>query len=244
MSANDEIVLKANYSEWKVRAVDLKGIQPWLYYCVEQFMKPFSLDDDEIQYGITDGGNDGGADAIFFLVNQGQAVAEDTALDRKNVTKIQLIIMQAKESGGFKPTEIEKWIELSDDFLDLSKAANSFGMRYNNKVVQMMRIWKDNYLKLSSGFPELSIDYYYITGDDVVPDAYARDSGNRVRTKALKHVKGACEVHFIGAQQLWEQVQRRAPKSKLLNWAEQPMSTEGGVRWSRKTEGVLRFYSR
>jgi hypothetical protein len=228
MSKNDAIVLQANFDEWKQRAVDLKGIQPWLYYGVEQFLKSFALDDEEIRYGITDGGNDGGADAIYILVNQRQPVEEDTVLEPKNVSKIRLIIIQSKESGGFKPTEIDKWIELTDDFLDLSKSATSFGTRYNDKVVRMMRIWKEKYIRLSSAFPEISIEYYYITGDDAMPDAYAKDSGERVKTKALHHVKGKCTVHFIGAEQLWEQVQRRPLKAKTLVWAEAPMTTVEG----------------
>lgn len=132
MSANDEIVLKTNFEDWKQRIADIKGIDPWLYYCVEQFVKPYALDDEEIRYGITDGGNDGGADGIYFLVNQSQLVTEDAVLDAKNVSKIRLMIIQCKHSGGFKPTEIEKWIEFSDDFFDLSKPADSFGTRYND----------------------------------------------------------------------------------------------------------------
>jgi hypothetical protein len=106
MSANDEIVLKANFEDWKQRIADIKGIDPWLYYCVEQFVKPYALDDEEILYGITDGGNDGGADAIYFLVNQRQLVTEDAVLDAKNVSKIRLIIIQCKHSGGFKPSRL------------------------------------------------------------------------------------------------------------------------------------------
>lgn len=234
MATNDAIVLKANFEDWKQRVTDLKGIQPWLYYGVEQFVKPYALDDEEIRYGITDSGNDGGADAIYFLVNQRQPVKEDTVLEPKNVSKVRLIIFQSKQSGGFKPTEIEKWIELTGDFLDLSKPADSFGARYNANVVRMMRLWKEAYIKLSGAFPEISIDYYYITGDDAVLDDYARDSGERVKQAALKHVKAKCEVHFIGAQQLWEQVQRRPPKARTLIWAETPMQTvEGFVGLAR-----------
>lgn len=228
MPSNDAIVLKANFEDWKQRANNLKGIQPWLYYCVEQFLKPFALDDDEIRYGITDGGNDGGADAIYFLVNQRQPVAEDTILESKSVSKIRLIIIQSKESGGFKPTEIEKWIQLADDFFDLSKPANGFGVRYNTRVVRMMAIWKEKYLKVSGVFPEITVEFYYITGDDASPDAYVLDSGERVKAKVNQHVKGTCNIHYIGAQQLWEQVQRRPPKAKTLVWSENPMSSEEG----------------
>jgi hypothetical protein len=77
MAKNDAVVLKANFDNWKAERGDGLDCDPWLYYCIEQFVKGFTLDDEEIGSGITDGGNDGGADAIFFLVNQGQLVFYD-----------------------------------------------------------------------------------------------------------------------------------------------------------------------
>lgn len=241
MSANDAIVLQTNFQAWKARALDLKGIDPWLYYCVEQFVKPLSLDDDEIQYGITDGGNDGGADGIYFLVNQRQLVEEDTELEAKGVSKIRIIFLQIKTSGGFKPTEIEKWISLTDDFFDLSKPAGGYGTRYNNSVIKIMRTWKEKYLNLIGGFPPVSVDYYYITGDDAFPDEYAIDAGNRVKAKLAAHLKCDCEVHYVGAQQLWEQVQRRPPKAKTLIWSETPMSTIEGFVGLVKLKDFFEF---
>lgn len=228
MAVNDAIVLKANFEEWKRRADDLGEIDPWLYYCLEQFLKPYALDDEETQFGITEGGNDGGVDAIYFLVNQRMLVTEETELDPKTVSKARLIFFQIKTSGGIKPTEIEKWIPLTDDFFDLSKDPKNFGLRYNDAVKTMMSIWREQYLRIINYFPTLNIDYYYITGDDAGPDSYALDACQRVKVKAEQYTKATCMVHCIGAQQLWEQVQRRPPKSKTLIWSEQPMSTVEG----------------
>jgi hypothetical protein len=116
MSSNDAIVLQANFADWKKRADDLGKVDPWLYYCLEQFLKPYALDDEETQFGITEGGNDGGTDAFYFLVNQRQLVTDETDLDAKAVSKVRLIFFQIKTSGGIKPTEIEKWLPLTDDF--------------------------------------------------------------------------------------------------------------------------------
>ncbi len=228
MTANDAIVLKTNFESWKQQAGDLGGLDPWLYYCLEQFLKPYALDDEEVQYGVTEGGGDGGSDGIYFLVNQRQLVTEDTDLEPKGVSKVRLIFLQIKSSGGFKPTQIERWIQLTDDFLDLSKSPDSFGTRYNDKVKTLMRVWKEQFLRISGAFAELSIDYFYITPDDVFPDDYARDAGERVKAKAQHHVKATCAVHYVGAQELWKQVQRRPPKSKTLKWSESPMSTVEG----------------
>ena len=180
---------------------------------------------------------DGEADAIFFMINQRHLVADKTQFEAKSVSKIKLIVIQCKTSGGFKPTEIEKWLEFTDDFLDLSKSPKGFGTRYNSRVVGHMELWKEQYIKASSAFPSLGVEYFYITGDDATPDSYVEDSAKRVRERVAKHLKAQCDVHFVGAKQLWEQVQKRPPKSKLLKWSEQPMQTsEGYVGLVRLTD--------
>ena len=229
MSRNDAIVLQANFSEWKRLADDLGTTDPWLYYCLEQFLKPYGLDCEETLFGVTEGGNDGGADGIYFLVNQRQLVTDAIEIDPKAVSKAHLIFIQVKTSGGIKPTEIEKWLTLTEDFFDLSKEPDSFGERYNSKVKSIMQIWREQYIKIVQNFPELHIDYYYITGDDAIADSYAEDACDRVRQKALaNNSKATCEIHCIGAKELWEQVQLRPPKTKMLKWSEQPMSTTEG----------------
>ena len=61
-----------------------------------------------------------------------------------------------------------------------------------------------------------------------MPDDYALDACKRVKAKAEQLIKSKCEVHCIGAEQLWEQVQKRPPKSRILIWSETPMSTVEG----------------
>lgn len=230
MSSNDAIVLQSNFGAWKERADDLGKVDPWLYYCLEQFLKPYALDDEETLFGITEGGGDGGADALYFLVNQRQLVTDETTIDAKSVSKVRLVFFQVKQSGGIKPTEIEKWLQLTEDFFDLSKAPTAFGKRYNDKIKLNMQIWRDQYLRIASEFPEIKIDFYYITGGDASPDDYARDSCTRVKTKVEQAIKSKCEIHCVGAKELWEQVQKRPPKSRHLIWAETPMNTiEGAV---------------
>jgi len=237
MSVNDAIVLKANFEDWKANAGDLGGIDPWLYYCLEQFLKPYSLDEDEIRFGITEGGNDGGADAIYILANQGQLLTDDDTMDTKSVSKVRVVFIQVKTSGGMKPTEIEKWLPFTDDFFDLSRDPNSFGERYNDTVKLIMRVWRDKYIKMVQHHPDLSVDYFYITGGDAAPDSYALDACKRIEIAAAKHVKATVKVHCIGAKEIWEQVQRRPPRSRTLVWAETPMvAKEGSVGLVKLTE--------
>src|SRR5262249_39608709 len=122
----------------------------------------------------------------------------------------------------------EKWLETAGDFFDLSKDPNEFGTRYNKRLKTAMKVWRDQFLKMSVHFPEVAVDFYYITGDDAEPDDYAFDACNRVKERVEKALKSTCTVYCVGAKELWAQVQRRPPKSKTLKWAEQPMSTKDG----------------
>ncbi len=233
MSQNDAIVLRANFEAWKGkegRGDGLTDCSPWLYYCLEQFVKPYMLDDGEIKSGITDGSNDGGADAIYFLVNQRQLVTDITQFKSGSVSKVRVLFIQVKEHGGFQPTEVEKFLELTGDFFDLSKPADSFGERYNSRVIAAMRTWKENWVKIASDFPDSAeIDYYYITGDDVRLNSYANDAGTRVTDRAKSQVSKANSTFFyVGAAELWEQVQKRPPKTKTLKWSEAPMNADDG----------------
>src|SRR4051794_11210359 len=146
VAVNDAIVLKANFSQWKARATGFTQFDPWVYYCLEQFVKPFELSDEEIQDGYTEGGHDGGADAIFFIINHRIAVREETTIDPKMVTSARVLFFQVKESDGFKPTEIDKHIELAKDFFDFATPPESLSFRYNEAVIKKMRRFQDTYL--------------------------------------------------------------------------------------------------
>jgi hypothetical protein len=50
MSNNDALILQANFNGWKEAAGNLGEVDPWLYYCLEQFLKPYALDDEEIRF--------------------------------------------------------------------------------------------------------------------------------------------------------------------------------------------------
>jgi AIPR protein len=230
MPTNEAIVLKTHFDEWRSRADGLSDdVDPWVYYCIEQYLKAYPLDDEDLEDGITDGSGDGGVDGFFFIVNNGQAVNADTILDPKMVTSIHLLFLQVKQSGGMKPTEIEKWMETTKDFFNLSiQDPETFGTRYNSRIKDAMRLWREHYLKLSTSFPKIKIDFYYITGDDAAPDDYANDACRRVKEQVKGLISCDCEVHCVGAQELWHQVKKRKRRSKPIYWAGQPMSANEG----------------
>ena len=229
MGANDVLALKANFATWQQdRMPGLTGVDPFEYYCVDQFLKQFAVSDDELRLGLVAGGNDGGVDAAYFFVNR-RLVQDDTDLDPKTACKVDLLIIQVKQNQGFSPNEINKLIFFSDDLLDLSRQAPAYKTTYNAKVLEMMRVFKKKYQEIAGAFPEVLINYYYITQADVTPNSDAEGAAERVKGKAREHLSSAkCAFHFVNAERLWTQVQLRAPKSKPLNWQDSPLETPEG----------------
>jgi hypothetical protein len=75
----------------------------------------------------------------------------------------------------------------------------------------------------------LSVDYHYVTKRDVTPNADCETSAKKVTEIVKKHFPGAqVGFQFVGASQLWKQLQTPPPKSNKLKWASQSLSTPEG----------------
>jgi hypothetical protein len=208
MSQNDLIHLESHFENWRQsRGKGLRSVDPFLFYATEQLLKPFDLSDEEILYGIVDGGDDGGIDAIYFLANKGELIREDSNLNPKT-DKVHLVIAQVKSSGGFSANAIEKLILTTEDLLDLSRSSVSISTRYHSKLLGIFRSFKEKYLTIAGNFPSLVIDYFYVTkADEVFPDDKANDAARKVTEAAKRHMNRAqCEFHFKNAQALLAQV--------------------------------------
>ena len=71
MATNDAIVLRASFEEWNQRVDGLdEHIDAWLYYCLEQYLKQYAIDDEDVEAGNTDRVNDRDLVGGYFLVIQ------------------------------------------------------------------------------------------------------------------------------------------------------------------------------
>ena len=202
---------------------------PFEYYCVDQFLKRFAVSDDELLSGLVGGGQDGGVDGLYFFVNR-RLMEEDADLDPQAAMKVNLLVMQVKETQGFSPSAIDKLVLFSDDLLDLSRQPSQYQTTYNPKLLGVMKVFKEKFQQIAGAFPAISIDCYYITKVDAPEGDDAKKAADRVLKKAKEHLSSAtCTFHFVNATSLWEQVQMRLSKTKALQWHDAPLSTDEGL---------------
>jgi len=206
MAQNDLLALDANYSTWlKTRGSGLNGVDPFEYYCVQHFLKPYPVDDVELRAGMTNGSKDGGIDAFYFFANR-KFVTDDTSLDLDAEYQVNLVIFQIKTGAGFSPTELQKQYFFNDDLLDLTRTDATYDNEYNTGLKNLMRVLKEQYGQIAGTVIRFTIDYFYITKIDCdlsKDDSDISAKRARVLERARTHfTQSECNYHFINASKL------------------------------------------
>jgi hypothetical protein len=78
------------------------------FYCVDNLLVNYDLDDAEIESGIVDGPKDAGVDAAYIFINR-RLLTEDFKFGEiKQPVDIEMYIIQAKNQDSFKEDPIDK----------------------------------------------------------------------------------------------------------------------------------------
>lgn len=233
MAENDVRALNAEYERWvssRIAGLALpSGVSPFDVFCAEQFLKQHVLlSDRDIISGVIGKSDDGGIDALYFILN-GQLVGPDTEITQSPEQSVHLILIQTKEGQGFSPTAVDKFDIFTDDLLDLSKTPGNYGRKYHSKLLDLMRVFKEKYSRLS--FPRTRIDFYYISRKDVMENDGCNISARKVISTARHHFSKATidDFHFINAAKLYSQISMRAPRTKTLSFVDIIDAPEGWV---------------
>lgn len=217
MASNDQVILKRILQQNKARtAPDLSDSDFFELFVAEQVLKSFDLSNDELESGITGGGNDGGIDAIYTFVN-GQLLFEDSDLSgyKKGIV-IDLFIIQAKKSDGFEGSALDKLYATSNDILDLSKSTSSLKKAYDDKLLRSTVCFRMAQENLASKFPGLRISYVYASlGDTERIHPNVSRKVDNLRSVVATHFSNAeFKFSFLGAQELLE-LTRKVPSNAI-----------------------------
>jgi hypothetical protein len=230
MSKNDIDAVHTEYAGWKkARAGGLPpDIDPFEVFCAEQFLKDHNLSDEEILSGIVGGTLDGGCDAFFYLLG-GKLVRDDSPIPEQHGLTAHLIFMQAKLGEGFSPLQVDRLEALTDDILDIPKQPPKYRRTYHDKLLRLIKLFKDTYGTLHA--PRLVLDYYYVTTVDNREEKDCQTSAAHIAETAKRHFSRADvhDFHFINAARFYTQLFERPKFEKKLHFAELMDGTEGYI---------------
>ncbi|MCR5438516.1 MAG: AIPR family protein [Selenomonas sp.] len=197
------------------------------FFSTAQVLKDKELSDEEINSGITGGGNDGGCDGIYLFVNN-ELISEDQldSLTAPKGAEINFVIVQAKMTTSFGEDVLMKWKTVSRNLLDMTKDFSIYRdkKRYTEQVIDLFCLFRNAVTKLVTKQPKIFINYYYTTlGIDVNPNVKAQADELREIVNEL-YCSAQVDVDFITADKLMELYNTDVENVLPLKFAGNPIS--------------------
>lgn len=232
MANNDQVLLDQILEEQRVsRAPTATKSDFFEQYVAEQVLKDYDLSDDEVEYGLTGGGHDGGIDAIYTFAN-GELVQEDfdhTTLKKSVV--IDVVIIQSKTSNGFDEATINKLIAATGHLFALANPLADYAAVYNEGVLGGVGNFRRLYTAIAGRFPILRFMYFYVSrgeSNGVHPNVHRKtDDLRQVVLSLFPHAK--YEFSFYGASDLLGLARRQPSSSFELKFLESLTGRDGYI---------------
>lgn len=182
------------------------------FYATYLMMKKFNLSRRQIEKGILGGGDDGGVDAAFCLINKIN-LTEPTWRNISIPTDscIELYLYQVKYTRSYREDVILKWRHSVGHLLDLGKDMRKYQIFYNDKVLTFFKNFHDFYERSLRYSPNLRIHLHYVTLSAEEPHpkvvSLAKELEADLQRKFPNLVEG--QVHFVGEKILLGAMQRK-----------------------------------
>ena len=220
MADNDIIILNRILEEKKSHEMDSSRF--FEMFSFEQILKNFDLSQEEIDFGNTSGGDDGGIDGFFTFLN-GELLMEISGTSEvKRQPKMDIYIIQSKQSSSFSENALDKIQTTLNNLFDLTKSIEALKNLYNSSLIEKARIFREIFLNLSSKHPLIQVHFLYITKGDVKEiHKKLNIKSNEIKTLITKLISNSeVEIKFIGARQLLDLSRKERSYSLPLNFSE------------------------
>lgn len=196
-------------------------------FAIRQVLKDADLSDDEIEFGIFAGQDDGGVDGLYFFVNR--ALIQDETDLPDDALSAELVIIQAKLETGFSETAVTKLEAFSKDLLDHNRDVDAM-VHLNADAREAIRRFRDFYTKILASPHTMNVSFAYATKSDQQPNtkvaARVKSLEGYVNSQ-LSNAKFAFE--FWGAQRLLAAARRAPNTTEMLDISKQFTSDDGSA---------------
>jgi hypothetical protein len=226
MSGNDVYLLSSMIDKDRERsAPQMPIVEHQTFFVAKQYLKPMNPGHDDLLSGIVDGAKDCGIDAMYLFANS-LCIRDDTPFKRLGRrVKLDLYIMQVKNTGGFTEVPIDKLIVNLPKLLDFRRDEDVLIESVNPRLLETTRRFLDAYSVLD--MPSLSIHVVFasLKADSVHPNI---EKKGEELIACLKSLFGGCEpdIDFLDARRLGDKAREPVVVARQLLLAENPISTD------------------
>ena len=196
-------------------------------FAVRQILKNADLSDDEIESGILGGGDDGGADGMYFFVNRG-LIQDETDLPEEALAA-ELIIIQAKLETGFSEIAVTKLEAFAKDLLDHSRDVDGM-IHLKVEVREAIRRFRDFYTKILASQHSMAVTFAYATKSDQPANPKVEKRAEALTKYVKQQLSDAkVAVDYWGAQRLLASARRTANTTSTLDISKQFTADDGSA---------------
>ncbi|MBL1120189.1 AIPR family protein [Streptomyces sp. 110] len=199
------------------------------FFAADKALQDWDLDIDEITDGIVDGAHDCGIDGIWTFVDERYITADTHQYLPSRVGKIDLVILQAKNTSGYQETVIEKLHFHLPSLLDMGREEDDLIDHTNAKLLDRTRRFLHVLEELASSFPQVRVKVIYASKAAESPHPNVKSKGDRLRRELAKITSDtSADLEYLNAADLRERTARGAKAVAQLVFNETPMSTSLG----------------
>lgn len=197
------------------------------FLAAQQLVKDYDLSDEEIENGLMGGGLDGGCDAIYIFSN-GVLVNDDVfeTLTIPKEMKLELVIIQAKNTTSFKEEAVMKWKTISENLLQFSNAIGDFTGRYNENVLRAFENFRLLHMKAIRSRVKLHFNYVYVTlASELHPNVVAQASElEKIIRRLFPSKNVTVDVKFVNSDALMDRINSISETRFVLPLSDTPIN--------------------
>ncbi|MCA0906058.1 AIPR family protein [Ruegeria marisrubri] len=205
MAKNDVFLLDGLLDQYPVEEYGtLDRGEKFEIFCLEQILKSFDLNPDEVKQGHLDGGLDGGIDGGFIFVN-GNLVSRDGPTNwPKTDIRLDVYLINCKHHETFKEATLNTLVATTQELFDMSVSDENLCGKYNDDVLNFRKKFMSVYKRVAIHRPILNFRTIYASRGDV------ETIGESVQARAdqIDRIIGdlfsdaTSEFEFFGASEL------------------------------------------
>ncbi len=191
----------------------------------EQYLKSTGISPEETISGIVDGEKDCGLDAIYVFAN-GICLSDDTPLPALGKrAKLELTLLQVKDSKGFGEEAIDKLIVNLPRLLTFDRNEQTLLSFANSRVIESTRRFLNAYRELD--MPELHVYVAFASLKATHLHENTNAKAGHLKTVCTS-LFGDCPVHvqFMDASSLYDLARESQVTTHNLQLSENPISTD------------------
>lgn len=172
------------------------------FYCSDNLLNNYDLDNSEIEDGIVDGSGDAGVDSAYVFVNR-RLVTDDSDLDAvKQPVEIELFVIQSKNQDTFKEGPVDKLSASLPLLLDPAQDEATLIALFKPSVVRIVRSFITVMQTLAGEFPKVTVRIAYCCKGQAANDVIKAKEQSLVAI--LKSKFQNVEFQNYGAQELYD----------------------------------------